>query len=145
LCSANGYYLGEIQMNKTIVLLVSIGLGLGASPVFASSSFQNTCSNIKFTYVGNMATLKATCLKRNGTANQSTLAIKGIGNNNGNLVKESMGASTFQKSCGNIQITAVDPSTVNLSAFCRTMGGSSKKTSISLDGIENNDGSLMYK
>lgn len=132
-------------MKKITVLFVSIGLALCASPVFATSTFQNTCSNIKFTYVSNMATLKATCLTRDGTANKTTLAIKGIGNKNGNLVMESMGASTFQKSCGNIQITAVDPKNVTLSAFCRTMGGNSKKTSISLDGIENNDGSLMYK
>jgi len=132
-------------MKKTTVLLVSIGLALSAGSAFASSSFQNTCSNIKFTYVSNMATLKATCLTRDGSANQTTLALKGIGNNNGNLVMESRGGSTFQRSCGNIQITAVDPSKVTLSAFCRTMGGNSKKTSISLDGIENNDGSLMYK
>lgn len=112
-----------------------------AGPAFAASTFQNTCSEIQFAYSGNTATVKAVCLRANGTANPSTLTLQGIGNQNGTLTQGS-GPSTFQQSCGNIQISVAGPSGVNLTALCRTSSGSSMATSLPLN-ISNNNGNLQ--
>ncbi len=128
--------------------LAAAGLGstamLGiATPAAAATGFQNTCSNITFAYVsGSQAALNAMCLKADGSANGSSLVLTGIGNSNGNLVQGS-GASTFQKSCGNIQITA-NAQGATLSALCRTSSGASKATSLPLNNIGNNNGNLTY-
>jgi archaellum component FlaG (FlaF/FlaG flagellin family) len=111
-----------------------------ASPAFATSSFQNTCSQIQFAYSGNNATLSAVCLRANGTANPTSLTLQGISNQNGILVQGG-GASTFQQSCDNIQVL-VDGPYVTLSALCRTTSGASNPTSLSLDNISNNNGNL---
>lgn len=132
-------------MKKITIFVVSVCLGLASGTVMAASSFQDTCSNIRYAYYQNTAMLKATCLRRNGTAKKTMLPIKGIANDNGRLVKESNGPSSFQESCGNIQINAVDPSNVILSAFCRTMSGNSIETSIPLNGIVNRNGNLRYR
>lgn len=129
-------------MLKEVARAVTILSAAVAMPAFAASSFQYTCSNIAFAYVNNQATLQAMCLQANGNANASTLVLNGISNQNGNLVMGS-GASSFQQSCGNIQITA-NGSSVTLSALCRTTSGSSNPTSIALDGISNNNGNLTY-
>lgn len=128
-------------MSHKLVVCAAL-MALAAVPALAASTFQNTCSNIEFAYQGSDAALTATCLRANGTPNASSLLIKGIGNNNGQLVKTS-GASTFQQSCGNIQILVSGPN-VTLSALCRTTSGASNATSIALDGISNNNGSLTY-
>ncbi|MEA2695551.1 MAG: hypothetical protein QOJ16_4938 [Acidobacteriota bacterium] len=127
-------------MSKRI-LCAAFLLAVVASTAFAASSFQNTCSGITFAYVNNQAALQAVCLRADGSSNPSTLILQGIGNQNGTLV-QGTGASTFQKSCGDIQITAKDSSQVVLSALCRTSGGSSHATSLQLNGIGNNNGSL---
>ena len=111
---------------------------LAASPVMADSSYQNTCSNTGFVYKGNDAALAGTCLKRDGTPNHTTLIIKGVSNNNGEL-KLGSGASTFQKSCGSIRITDGV-----IYASCRMMNGQSRPTSLQLPDISNNNGKLSY-
>lgn len=132
-------------MKKLVVLVVSACLGLASGAAMAASNFQDTCSNIRYAYVHNAATLKATCLRRNGTAKRTMLPIMGIGNENGRLVMDSDGPSSFQESCGNIHITADDPATVTLSAFCRSASGNSFETSIPLNGIVNRNGNLRYR
>ena len=107
----------------------------------ADSGFQNTCSNIGFAYENNQAALKAVCLREDGTATPASLLLQGISNQNGEL-KQGSGASTFQQSCGNIQIL-VDGPDVTLSALCRTTSGSSNPTSLPLTGIRNQDGKLV--
>jgi hypothetical protein len=130
------------------VALALAGLGstamIGiATPAAAASGFQNTCSNITFAYVsGSQAAVNAMCLKADGSANGTSLVLQGIGNNNGNLV-QSGGASTFQKSCGNIQITA-NAQGATLTALCRNSGGGSNATSLPLNNIGNNNGNLTY-
>lgn len=111
-----------------------------ASPAFAASTFQNTCSETRFAYSGNQATLNAVCLKADGTANATSLTLQGISNQNGKLVQGG-GSSTFQQSCGNIAIL-VDGPYVTLSALCRTISGASNATSLSLDNISNMNGVL---
>lgn len=115
-------------------------LVVSSAPSLAASSFQYTCSNIGFAYVNNQAALQAVCLRADGTANPSTLILQGISNNNGNLVQGS-GASSFQKSCGNIRIN-IDGANVTLVAFCRTMSGSENTTSLPLNNISNQNGTL---
>lgn len=128
-------------MLKKIAGAVSL-FALMASPALAASTFQNTCSNIAFAYKGNDAALTATCLRADGTPNATSLILKGITNQNGTLVQGS-GASTFQQSCGNIQIQASGPN-VTLTALCRTASGGSNAASLPLNGINNNNGTLSY-
>lgn len=129
-------------MIKSAAFAVAALAAAFAAPSFASSTFQNTCSNSTFAYVNNQAALQATCLRANGTANPSTLVLAGISNQNGKLV-QGTGASSFQQSCGNIQI-AVTGSNVTLNALCRTGAGASVATSLPLNNINNNNGSLTY-
>jgi len=130
-------------MKKKIITLTTVLLAVTASAaIAANSTFQQTCSNITFVYSGNSAALQATCLRANGTPNPTSLIIKGISNQNGRLTT-SGGASTFQQSCGNIQIS-VTPGAATLSAFCRTSSGASNSTTIPLDDINNNNGNLTY-
>lgn len=132
------------MFKKTLCAAVVLAAAFAVAAAAQSSTFQNTCSNISFTYgANNAATLQAVCLRSNGTPNQTSLALTGISNQNGKLVQSGSGASTFQQSCGNIQITA-SGSGVTLSALCRTSGGSSVATSIPLTGIGNNNGTLSY-
>lgn len=126
---------------KVTIGLTLAALALASTPSFAASSFQNTCSNITFAYVSNQAALQAVCLRADGSANPSTLVLQGIGNNNGNLVQGG-GPATFQQSCGNIRIN-VDGANVTLAAYCRTVGGSSNATSLPLNNIGNNNGTLQ--
>jgi hypothetical protein len=111
------------------------------SPTLAASSFQNTCSQIQFAYSGNNATIQAVCLRANGTPNATSLTLQGISNQNGNLTQGG-GASTFQQSCGNIQVNVVNSTTVNLTALCRTTSGSSNPSTLGLNNISNNNGTL---
>jgi CVNH domain len=115
---------------------------LAVSPAFAENTFQNTCSEIRFAYDGNNATIKAVCLRANGTANPTSLTLQGISNQNGKLT-QGTGASTFQQSCGNIQILVNNGPNATLSALCRTTSGSSVATSLSLNNISNNNGNLQ--
>ena len=136
-----------INMTSALALALA-GLGstamIGiATPAAAASGFQNTCSNITFAYnAASQAALNAMCLRADGSANGTSLVLTGISNNNGNLVQGG-GASTFQKSCGNIQITA-NAQGATLSALCRNSGGGSNTTSLPLNNIGNNNGNLTY-
>ena len=130
------------MLKKTFVIAFVLTVALAAT-AFAGSNFQNTCSEIEFAYgSGNSATITAKCLNSSGTAVSTSLTLDGISNQNGKLVQGS-GSSTFQKSCGNIQIDVVDTSNVKLTAFCRTSSGSSNSTSLALNGISNQNGKLV--
>ncbi len=126
-------------MSKKI-LVAALALAAIASVAHAGSTFQNSCSQIAFVYSNNQPTLQAVCLKADGTANSTSLVLQGIGNQNGTLVQGS-GASTFQKSCGNIEIQ-VSGANVTLTALCRTSSGASNPTSLPLNNIGNNNGTL---
>jgi hypothetical protein len=124
---------------KSILFTTLFLVGI-SGPARADSSFQQSCSNIAFAYDGSSPTLRATCLRANGTPNSTSLVIQGISNQNG-VLTQGGGNSTFQQSCGNIQIT-VTPTKTTLSALCRTASGSPNVTSIELKGISNKDGML---
>jgi len=121
-------------------LLCGFVLAATVSPAFAESTFPFTCSEIHFAYAGSNATIKAMCLKTDGTPNATSLTLQGISNENG-ILKQASGPSTFQKSCGDIRVIVNGP-VVILSALCRTSNGSSNATSLSLNNISNNNGNL---
>lgn len=127
-----------------IALLAATAAVLVTTPGFAANTYQNTCSNIGFAYSGNDAALTAVCLRADGTPNPTKLILQGISNQNGKLTQGS-GPSTFQKSCGNIQIITGNSPNTTLSALCRTTSGSSIATSLSLNGIANNNGTLVQQ
>jgi len=131
-------------MTNRYLLTAGVLAGLAITPAFAANTFQNTCSEIHFAYSGNNATLQAVCLRANGTPNATSLTLQGISNQNGKLVQGS-GASTFQQSCGNIQILVDNGPIVTLSAICRMTNGSSVDTSLSLNNIANNNGTLVQQ
>jgi hypothetical protein len=122
-------------------LLAACLLGSIATPALGDSTFQNTCSEIRFAYSGNNATIQATCVRADGSPNPTSLTLSGISNDNGQL-KTGSGPSTFQKSCGNIQIF-IDGPGVTLSALCRMTAGSANPTSLPLNNISNNNGTLV--
>ncbi|MBS0245311.1 MAG: cyanovirin containing protein [Proteobacteria bacterium] len=130
-------------MRKSACLAAAL-LALTAAPALADNSYQNTCSNIAFAYSGNDAALTAVCLRADGTPNATKLILQGISNQNGKLTQGS-GPSSFQKSCGNIQILVSNGPNTTLSALCRTTSGSSSATSLSLNGIGNNNGNLVQQ
>lgn len=129
-------------MSKTPFYAACTLLAVASGPAFATTTFQNTCSNINFVYSGNNAAISAVCLRANGTPNPTTLVLQGISNQNG-ILTQGGGASTFQQSCGNIQIIITGPNAL-LSAMCRTTSGSSNSTSLSLSNINNNNGTLSH-
>jgi CVNH domain len=130
------------SVSNRYVLSACLLASLAVTPAFAANTFQDTCSEIHFAYDGNNATIKAVCLRANGTANPTSLTLQGISNQNGKLT-QGTGASTFQQSCGNIQILVNNGPNVSLSALCRTTSGSSVATSLSLNNISNNNGTLQ--
>jgi hypothetical protein len=132
----------EEAVTNRYLLSACLLAGIAATPAWAASSFQNTCSEIRFAYSGNNATLQAVCLRANGTPNQTSLTLQGISNQDGKLVQGS-GPSTFQQSCGNIQILVPNGPGVLLSALCRTTSGMANPTSLPLNNIANNNGTLV--
>ena len=117
---------------------------LVGTPAFADNTYQNTCSEIRFAYSGNNATIQAVCLKADGSPNATSLTLQGISNQNGKLTQGS-GASTFQHSCGNIKVLVDNGPNTLLSAVCRMTNGSSTATSLSLNNISNNNGVLRQQ
>ena len=127
------------RLISALILSTVAGTAVAGS---GNSSFQQTCSNISFAYSGNAPAIQAVCLTAAGAPHSTSLVIQGISNQNGNLTN-SGGSSSFQQSCGNIQI-GVTTSSATLTAFCRTTSGSSNSTSILLNGISNSNGNLTY-
>jgi hypothetical protein len=112
-----------------------------ASPASATSNFPYTCSNTSFQWsASGQATIASTCLQANGAPHATSLVLMGISNQNGKLTQGS-GSSTFQQSCGSIQFVINGPN-VTLSAYCRASNGSSQPTSLSINNVNNNNGTL---
>ena len=121
---------------------LSISAAILSTAAWAGSSFQNTCSNFQFSYLGSEAGITATCLRRTGEANQTSIVIHGISNQNGFLTHDGA-PSSFQKSCGNIGLLS-DLRSVTLPANCRASNGEVIETSIEIEGISNQNGVLSY-
>ncbi len=101
-----------------------------------SSSYQQSCTEISVN--GNV--LSATCKKRDGSPNKTSLVLLGIENIDGELkVTDPKKPSSFDKSSSEISINGDV-----LSATCKKRDGSPNKSSIVLNGLENIDGELKY-
>ena len=129
-------------MYKKLIIVLFLAYGF-ASAASAANTFQNSCSNVEFAYAnGTQATLKAVCLQADGRAVPASLELKGISNENGKLTHSSGDASSFQQSCGSIQIL-VDGPDVTLAAICRNNRGEGIETSLPLRNIGNDNGRLV--
>jgi CVNH domain len=113
---------------------------LGMSfPALAGSSFQRSC------FRPDMAIdlLTAYCDDRNGQAQAASIRVRGIENQNGNLVdtRNRRKKSTFQNSCTNIRLY----NERYITASCTTRSGMQKFTYVELNGIANINGRLLYE
>lgn len=127
-------------MYKRLIMVLFLVYSF-AEAASAANTFQNSCSNIEFAYAnGSDATLKAVCLQADRRAVPASLTLKGISNQNGKLTHGD-GASSFQQSCGSIQIL-VDGPDVTLSAICSNSRGQALETSLPLRNISNDNGKL---
>lgn len=131
---------------KKYLLTAAVGLAalFTAAPASANSTFPYTCSNTSFNWSAAAAPqIVSYCLQANGMPHMTALTLQGISNQNGHLT-QGTGSSTFQQSCGSIQIVINGP-VVTLSAYCRMSNGSSTSTSLSLNNIGNNNGNLVQQ
>lgn len=101
-----------------------------------ASTFATSCTDFSI----NGAQLSATCDKKDGTNQRTSITIQGVHNKNGQLVQGNIGeASTFNRTCTDFGINGSQ-----ISANCRTSSGDYRHSSVTLLGINNNDGQLMY-
>lgn len=121
---------------RTAILMTLVS----SSALAQAGPFQYSCSNIGFGIDDNQPALTAVCRTDDGKFKPAFLILQGISNVNGSLT-QGEGKSTFQETCGNMQVL-VDGPYVSLSAICRTEKGEYGSTSLSLTGITNNDGKL---
>ncbi|MEG4986423.1 CVNH domain-containing protein [Microcoleus sp. BR0-C5] len=117
---------------------IVLSLSIFQQPTHAqkASTFATSCTDFSI----NGAQLSATCEKKNGTNQRTSITIQGVHNKNGQLVQGNIGeASTFNRTCTDFGINGAQ-----ISANCRTSSGDSRHSSVTLLGINNNDGKLMY-
>ena len=137
-------YLTKLSRSSSLIAFVACGAILAVIPrepalarPTSPSSYQSSCENIKITG----ATLSARCRLVNGSTKSTSILIRGIENQNGNLIysRNPIAASSYQVSCKNIDHTGA-----TLLARCRLVNGSTKSTSILIRGIDNQNGNLTY-
>jgi hypothetical protein len=128
----------------SFVVATTVALGAVADGT-GPSTFQYTCSNIRFEYANNRASVQGGRARGDVPAhgrNSRRVDAHAPGHQQSERVlQRAMGESSFQKSCGNIQIT-VSGLQVMLTAMCRTMSGTSLAASLPLNGISNRNGVL---
>ena len=136
-------YLPKLNHFSSLITIITCGAMLAAisnnavANSTSDSSYQNSCRNIQVSG----ASLSALCNRANRGTNVTSISIRGIENQNGNLTYSSNShhSSSYQNSCQNIKVRGA-----TLSALCRRANRGSKATSISIRGIENQNGSLTY-
>ena len=131
------------MLKHSVAGAAALAAWLCAGAALAQSSFTETCSNYGFVYSGINGAIHATCLKPDGTPNDTTMVLTGIVTVKGVLTNlHSSVPSNFQSNCGSIGIFADGPY-VTLTATCRVDGNQFLQSSIQLDNINNNDGNLV--
>ena len=137
-------YLTKLSQSPRLMTLAVCSAMLATIPINAAfadpsspSSYQNSCRDISV--VG--ATLTASCRRRNGTYNPTSILIRGIENIDGYLSYSGdlTARSSYQNSCDKIRVSGT-----SLSASCRKRSGIFNPTSILIRGIDNIDGNLRY-
>ena len=136
-------YLPKLNHFSSLITIITCGAMLAAisnnavANSTSDSSYQNSCRNIQVSG----ASLAALCSRKNDGSNVTSISIRGIENQNGRLTYSSNSnySSSYQNSCQNIKVSGA-----TLSARCRRTNGGYKRTSISIRGIENQNGKLTY-
>jgi hypothetical protein len=136
-------YFLKLSQLSSLIPIITCGVMLTAIPDRAvansrsDSNYQNSCWNTQV----DGATLSARCRRINGGSIRTSILIRGIENQNGNLTyfSSSKSASNYSDSCWNTQVNGA-----TLSARCYRINGSSMRTSIPIRGIENRNGNLTY-
>ncbi|WP_113752097.1 mannose-binding lectin [Bordetella trematum] len=135
----------KMTTRLTAVTLAALAMSLLTTPASAgSSTFQNSCRNIKLHSDDNGAWISAECRTRSGNYTKSSIAIRGLINDNGRLRGRSGEQTSYQKSCRDRRISW-SKEKVSISAVCRTRAGSENNTSIEILNIENQDGKLVRR
>jgi hypothetical protein len=119
-------------------LLISSCLGINSPASAGGATFQRSCSDIRME--GNE--LIASCRTSNGSIRGTSITLKGIENQDGNLVDTGNRSdnASFHRSCTNISVNGDV-----LSASCLTINGATNNTSIELNDVANLDGYLTYE
>ncbi|MGI0483791.1 CVNH domain-containing protein [Pantanalinema rosaneae CENA516] len=121
---------------STAMLALSVSVFHQPTNAQRPSTFATSCTDISISG----AQLSATCIKKNGSNQRTSITIRGIHNRNGQLVQSTIReASTFNRTCTGISISGDQ-----LSASCRTGNGENQQSSVTLLGINNSDGNLTY-
>ncbi len=109
------------------------------------STFQDSCSNIRYGEANGNAMIYADCRRRNQSVNATSVVIKGIDNIEGRLSHTAgNNPSTFQRSCRNMSIALAGRSGVELRGSCRTSQGNYLNTTTAIWDVNNIDGNLKY-
>lgn len=124
--------------------LFVLGSLLAACAFAQSSSFHNTCTDIKLTEDG--SGLTATCKKRDGSPVQASFTFQGLQNIDGTLTFIAGAPTNYMQTCNTLRIQ-VPSKTMQLpaprvTAMCKVKSGPLKATSINLGHIQNIDGVL---
>jgi hypothetical protein len=118
-------------------LLVFAPLAAAPAQAQPASSYQNSCSGIR----AEGAVLVAHCRRMDGSYDWTRLPIRGVANIDGHLQFQGMRqVSSFQNSCSGIYVSGDV-----LSANCRRIDGSYRRSSIEIPGIANINGQLQYQ
>ena len=136
-------YFPKLSQLSSLIAMITCGTMLAAISNNAvanptdDSSYSESCQNIQV----DEATLSARCSRKNGASKVTSISIRGIKNQNGNLTYFSRPTynSNYQNSCKNIRINGA-----TLSARCGRINGGYKQTSILIRGIKNQNGNLTY-
>lgn len=117
---------------------LATGFVVNTAPATAqtASSYPLSCREITI----DNDLLRARCLRTNLAERRTSIRVRGIENNNGQLVFVGTNqASSYQNSCREEEIYGA-----TLVAECRRIDGSYQDTSILIPGIQNNNGRLSY-
>jgi len=133
---------------KSITTIAALTLALGVATsanAQTRSTFQDSCSKIRYGVKNGNAMIYADCRRSNGSVNAASVVIKGIDNQEGRLSHTAgNNPSTFQGSCRNMSIALAGPSGVELRGSCRTSQGNYVNTTTAIWDVNNIDGNLKY-
>lgn len=133
---------------KTLTALVAATLALGiatSANAQSRSTFQDSCTNVRYGEAGGNAMIYADCRRKNGSMNKASVVIKGIDNKEGRLSHTAGNKpSSFQRSCQKMSIAMAGPSGVELRGSCRTSKGNYVNTTTAIWDVNNIDGNLKY-
>jgi hypothetical protein len=126
----------KLSVGIVALALASGGIWLAAPARAAPSTFQESCTNIRM----HGATQKAKCRRIDQSWVETSLAIDGIENIDGNLRYTNNGPSSFQLTCTDIGVSGD-----MLFAKCRRRDQSEASTRLRLQNIENINGALTLR